>query len=643
MRATAPAAPDLEAFLAAYQQRDLLRFLTCGSVDDGKSTLIGRLLHDSAAVYDDQLATLKRATARHGTTGREMDFALLLDGLQAEREQGITIDVAYRYFSTPRRKFIIADTPGHEQYTRNMATGASNCDLAVILVDARQGVLEQTRRHAFIASLLGIQHLVLAVNKMDLVGYEQEPFEAVRSAFTDFAARLQTPDIHFIPISALEGDNIVTPSEQMPWYQGGSLLSYLETVHIAGDRNLIDLRFPIQLVQRPNADFRGYSGTLAAGVLRRGSEVLALPSGKRSRVRGIHTFDGDLEEAFAPQAITVTLEDEVDLSRGTMLVAPANTPHLDHAFEAMLVWMTDEPLATDREYLLKHAAVQTPARVRDIRYRIDVADLHRQPADKLALNEIGRVRVECSRPIAFDPYRKCRETGSFILIDRLANTTVAAGVILEREPAEARLERNVSPDAGTNVRASKGHIDPAARLARAGQRPATVWLTGLPRAGKTTLAFALEERLFAAGHKVQVLDGEGLRAGLNADLGFSRRDRQEQARRTAELARLLNDQGFVVVAALVSPNLDDREVASRVIGAERFLEVWCDAPLEVCEARDTDGLYRRARAGEIHNVTGIDAVYEAPSSPALVVPTDRQTVDQSVEELWRLLASHGLV
>jgi bifunctional enzyme CysN/CysC len=640
---TSPTAPPtLDAFLAAYQARDLLRFLTCGSVDDGKSTLIGRLLHDSLAVYDDQLASLKRATARHGTTGREMDFALLLDGLQAEREQGITIDVAYRYFSTPRRKFIIADTPGHEQYTRNMATGASNCDLAVILVDARQGVVEQTRRHAFIASLLGIQHLVLAVNKMDLVGYAQEPFEAIRATFTDFAARLQSNDIHFIPISALEGDNVVAPSTQMEWYQGGSLLAYLETVHIAGDRNLIDLRFPIQLVQRPHLDFRGYSGSLAAGVLRKGSEVLALPSGKKSRVAAIHTFDGELDEAFAPQAITVTLEDEVDLSRGNMLVAPGNTPHLDHAFEAMVVWMAEEPLLPNREYLLKHTTVQTPARVADIRYRIDVADLHRRPADKLALNEIGRVRVECTRALAFDPYRKVRETGSFILIDRIENTTVAAGVILEREPAEVRLERVVAPDAGTNVRPRKGRVGAAERLARHSHRPATLWLTGLPRAGKTTLAFALEERLFAAGVPVQVLDGEALRLGLNSDLGFSLRDRQEASRRTAELARLLNDQGFLVIAALVSPSADDRATAREIVGAERFLEVHLDAPLEVCEARDDDGLYRRARAGEIHNVTGIDAPYEAPSSPALRLPTATQSVDESLDALWSLLAERAL-
>ena len=441
MAAPPPAStPGFERFLAAYQQRDLLRLLTCGSVDDGKSTLIGRLLHDSHALFDDQMAALEKLSDKHGTTGGDLDFALLLDGLAAEREQGITIDVAYRYFSTARRKFIIADTPGHVQYTRNMATGASNCDLAVILVDARNGVLDQTRRHAFIATLLGIRHLVLAVNKMDLVGYAQEVFERIREQFTDFAARLQVSDVHFIPVSAVEGENVVRKSELMPWYQGASLLGYLETVHIAGDRNLVDLRFPIQLVQRPNAAFRGFAGTVASGILRRGAEILALPSGRRSRVRGIHTFDGEIEEAFPPQSVTVTLEDELDLSRGAMLVAPGNVPHLEHSFEAMLVWMAEEPMRPGAGgYLLKQTSTVAPAAVDELRYRINVSTLHRETADQLALNDIGRVRIESPRLLAFDPYRKNRETGAFILIDRLTNATVAAGTILEREPAETRL------------------------------------------------------------------------------------------------------------------------------------------------------------------------------------------------------------
>ncbi|KAB2965125.1 MAG: sulfate adenylyltransferase subunit CysN [Thermoanaerobaculia bacterium] len=635
--------PGFESFLAAYQQRDLLRLLTCGSVDDGKSTLIGRLLHDSNSLFDDQMAALEKASSKHGTTGGDIDFALLLDGLAAEREQGITIDVAYRYFSTPRRKFIIADTPGHVQYTRNMATGSSNCDLAVILVDARKGVVDQTRRHAFIATLLGVRHLVLAVNKMDLVDYRQEVFEQVREQFTDFASRLQVSDVHFIPVSALAGENLVRPASRMPWYQGGSLLAYLESVHIAGDRNLVDLRFPIQIVQRPSADFRGFGGTVASGILRRGAEVVALPSGRRSRIRSIHTFDGELEEAFPPQSVTVTLEDELDLSRGAMLVAPGNVPHLEHSFEAMLVWMAEEPMRPGASYVFKHTTAVAPATVSDLRYRINVSSLHREPTDQLELNDIGRVRIESPRLIAWDSYRKNRETGAFILIDRLTNATVAAGTILEREPAEMRLDRPLAADAGANVRPQASRIPASDRARLLGQKPVTVWLTGLPRAGKSTVAFAFEERLFAAGHKVQVLDGEGLRLGLNSDLGFSHPDRREHVRRTAEVARLFNDQGFVVLAALVSPTLEDRELARTVIGAERFVEVHCSAPLEICEARDTDRLFERARSGEIGNVTGIDAPYEAPTAPDLDLPTGHEETAVSVERIWRLLAERGLL
>ncbi|KAB2965015.1 MAG: sulfate adenylyltransferase subunit CysN [Thermoanaerobaculia bacterium] len=645
MAAAAPVTtPGFERFLAAYQQRDLLRLLTCGSVDDGKSTLIGRLLHDSHALFDDQMTALEKLSNKHGTTGGDLDFALLLDGLAAEREQGITIDVAYRYFSTARRKFIIADTPGHVQYTRNMATGSSNCDLAVILVDARNGVLDQTRRHAFIATLLGIRHLVLAVNKMDLVDYRQEVFEQVREQFTDFAARLQVSDVHFIPVSAVQGENVVRRSERMPWYQGASLLSYLESVHIAGDRNLVDLRFPIQIVQRPNASFRGFGGTVASGILRRGAEVVALPSGRRSRIRGIHTFDGDLEEAFPPQSVTVTLEDELDLSRGAMLVAPGNVPHLEHSFEAMLVWMAEEPMRPGAGgYMIKHTTTMAPAAVGELRYRINVSSLHREAADRLSLNDIGRVRIESPRLLAYDPYRKNRETGAFILIDRLTNATVAAGTILEREPAESRLDRPPAGDAAANVRPQASRIPAGERAGLLGQRPVTVWLTGLPRAGKSTVAFALEERLFAAGRKVQVLDGEGMRLGLNSDLGFSRHDRREHVRRTAEVARMFNDQGLVVLAALVSPTADDRELARSIVGSDRFLEIHCSASLEVCEARDTDGLFRRARAGEIENVTGIDAPYEAPAAPDLELPTGEEETAASVERIWALLAARGLL
>ncbi|MGZ5444408.1 MAG: sulfate adenylyltransferase subunit CysN [Thermoanaerobaculia bacterium] len=444
---TSMGAPGIEAFLEQYRKRELLRFLTCGSVDDGKSTLIGRLLHDSFGVYDDQLSAARKATAKHGTTGEDLDLALLVDGLQAEREQGITIDVAYRYFSTPRRKFIIADTPGHEQYTRNMATGASTCDLAVILMDATRGVLDQTRRHAFIATLLGIRHLVVAVNKMDLAGYSASRFESIREDFAAFAAKLQVGDVHFIPLSALRGDNVVHASTAMPWYRGGPLLDYLETVHIASDRNLIDLRLPIQVVLRPSAEFRGYAGSIASGVLRKGDAVTVLPSGHGTRIRAIRTLDGESDEAFSPMAVTVTLEDEVDVSRGDMLVHPNNAPRVEQEFEAMIVWMHDAPAAAGRQYLLKHTTVVVPATVADIRYRINVNTLHREPCEELHLNEIGRVRLDTARLLAFDSYVRNRATGAFILIDRLTNVTVAAGMILDRDPAEVILTANrVGPD-----------------------------------------------------------------------------------------------------------------------------------------------------------------------------------------------------
>ncbi len=637
--------PGFERFLAAYQQRDLLRLLTCGSVDDGKSTLIGRLLHDSHALFDDQMTALEKLSTKHGTTGGDLDFALLLDGLAAEREQGITIDVAYRYFSTARRKFIIADTPGHVQYTRNMATGASNCDLAVILIDARNGVLDQTRRHAFIATLLGIRHLVVAVNKMDLVEYRQEVFEQVREQFTDFAARLQVSDVHFIPVSAVQGENVVrTVRPRCPGTRARACSTTSRRCTSPATATWSTCASRSRSCSGRTRASAASAARWPRAILRRGAEVVALPSGRRSRVRGIDTFDGELEEAFPPQSVTVTLEDELDLSRGDMLVAPGNVPHLEHSFEAMLVWMAEEPMRPGAGgYLIKQATTVAPAAVDELRYRINVSTLHRETADQLALNDIGRVRIESPRLLAFDPYRKNRETGAFILIDRLTNATVAAGTILEREPAETRLDRPPAADAGVDVRAQASRIPAVARAEQLGQRPVTLWLTGLPRAGKSTVAFALEERLFAAGRKVQVLDGEGMRLGVNSDLGFSRGDRREHVRRTAEVARLFNDQGLMVVAALVSPTAEDRELARRIVGAGRFLEIHCNAPLEVCESRDTDGLFARARAGEIGNVTGIDAPYEPPESPDLELPTGDEATAVSVEKVWQLLESHGLL
>ncbi|MDO8349306.1 MAG: sulfate adenylyltransferase subunit CysN, partial [Planctomycetota bacterium] len=467
------------------------------------------MLYDSQQVFDDVLAATRKASARFGTTGDDLDLALLTDGLQAEREQGITIDVAYRYFATDRRKFIIADTPGHVQYTRNMATGASNCDLAVILIDARYGVLEQTRRHSFICSLLGIQHFVIAVNKMDLVGWSEQRFGEIRDAYGEFAARLQVRDIHFIPMSALKGENVVRRGDSMPWFQGSPLLDWLETVHVASDRNLVDLRFPVQHVLRPNLDFRGYAGTVASGVLRVGDPIAVVPSGKQSKVKSIVTFEGPIQEAFAPMSVVLTLTDEVDVSRGDMLVAPNNAPPLENSLEAMCVWFSEEPLQTGKQYLVKHTTAQTAAIVSDVRYRINVADLHREPATGLQMNEVGRIHLECARPLAADAYAKNRTTGSFILIDRLTNATVGAGMIVERKiAADALKRRRASADAGSNVRLqNKRCVSPEARKARLGQEPFVLWITGLPRAGKSSLAYGLEKLLFEQQQHVQVLDG----------------------------------------------------------------------------------------------------------------------------------------
>ncbi|MGF1528644.1 MAG: sulfate adenylyltransferase subunit CysN [Candidatus Competibacterales bacterium] len=633
----------IEGFLEAYRHRELLRFLTCGSVDDGKSTLIGRLLYDAGAVFEDQLQQVIKDSARFGTTGGGLDYALLVDGLAAERQQGITIDVAYRYFATERRKFIIADTPGHEQYTRNMATGAANADLAVILIDARKGVLDQTRRHAFIVSLLGIRHVVVAVNKMDLVDFDQQRFEAIRRDYMGFAAKLQVSDLHFVPVSALEGDNVVAESPHMPWYQGGALLNYLETVHIASDRNLIDLRFPVQGVIRPHGDFRGYSGTVAAGILRPGDSVVALPSGRQSRVARLVTADGDLDEAFPPLAVTVVLEDHIDLSRGDMLAAPHNAPALDRRLEAMVVWMDHAPLELDQRYLIKHTTHTTEARVAALRYRMDVNSLRREEAAALGLNEIGRVALETSRPLAWDPYAKSPATGAFLLIDRLTNATAGAGMLVDRTTSDQALGRHrTAVDAGTNLRPQVSGVDPDAKAQALGQTPFTVWFTGLPRSGKTSLALGLERALFDAGRTVAVLDGESLRAGVNNDLGFDPGDRSENVRRVAEIARLFNRTGVIAIVALVAPREIDRQRARTILG-EQYLEVYCDAPLSVCETRDDAGLYRRARAGEIGNVTGIDAPFEPPVTPALAVDTQHLDVAAGVQAVLGLLSQRGLL
>jgi bifunctional enzyme CysN/CysC len=607
--------------------------VTAGSVDDGKSTLIGRLLHDSRRVFDDHLAKLETDSARIGSAGGAIDFSLLLDGLKAEREQGITIDVAYRSFSTERRRFIIADCPGHVQYTRNLATGASTANLAVILLDATQGVLEQTKRHSFIVSLLRVNHIVIAVNKMDLVDYSQDVFDEIRRDYVDFARRLDMPSVHFLPMSALHGDNVVARGANMDWYQGVPLLEYLETVHVASDRNLIDMRLPVQLVVRPEMGFRGYAGTLASGVLRAGHEVVHLPTGLKTRVESIVTYDGELEEAHAPMAVTVTLADEIDISRGDMIVPPENLPRMATELEAHLVWMSDEPMRTDRSYLIKHTTNVVPAEIARLYHQINVNTLHRQEADTLSLNEIGRVRISLTRPVCFDPYARNRSTGSFIVIDPVSNGTVGAGMILDRRTAA-----DADDASGQRRTKRRGSTISGEERARAlGHPAATIWLTGLPRSGKTTLAYALERHLFDAGCVTHVLDGENLRLGISDNLGFRARDRSENARRAAHVARLCNDTGIISIVALVSPYAADRAVARSLVGPDRFLEVHLSAPVEACEARDDEGLYARARANEIEQFTGVSAPYERPTDPDLDVATHELTVEESLSKILELL------
>lgn len=609
-------------------QKPLLKISTAGSVDDGKSTLIGRLLYDTKTIWEDNLEEITRSKVNRASRG--IDFSLLTDGLRAEREQGITIDVAYRYFATPRRKFIIADTPGHEQYTRNMATGASNCSLAIVLIDARHGVVTQTRRHSFIVSLLGIKHIVVAVNKMDLVDWSERVFLRIRDEYNDAVARLSFADIQFIPLSALKGDNLVTPGANMPWYGGPTLLHHLENVNLASERNLVDLRFPVQYVLRPNADFRGFAGTVASGVLRVGDEVLCLPSRRKTRVKSIVTDGGELTEAFPPMSVVATLADEVDVSRGGMLVHPNNLPKLATECEVMLVWMHEDPAQPGGRYLVKHTANLAPATLAEIRYQIDVNTLRKTAATGLELNQIGRARLTFHRALAFDDFARHPQTGSLILIDRLTNATVAAGMILDRavlrEPAgEAAAVRHVARE-HTLV-----GLDERERLL--GQRGATVWLTGLSGAGKSTIAKEMERQLIRGGHPACILDGDNIRHGLNRDLGFGPEDRRENIRRIAEVARLFNEAGLMAISAFISPYRADRDNARSIVGADRWIEVYVRTPLAVCEARDPKGLYRKARRGEIPQFTGVTDPYEPPLTPDVSL----DTADTSPEDCARIL------
>jgi len=637
-------AADVHELLRQTEQAELLRFSTAGSVDDGKSTLIGRLLQDCKCIYDDQLAAVHRDSRR--LNREEVDLALLTDGLKAEREQGITIDVAYRYFSTPRRRFIIADTPGHEQYTRNMATGASTADLAVVLVDARYGVVVQSKRHAFIASLLGIPHLLVAVNKMDLVDYSQEVYETTCREFRDFAAKLGIHDVTFIPMSALRGDNVVERGTQtMPWYDGVTFLHYLEHVETSGDRNLVDFRFPVQYVNRPTSGFRGFCGTVASGVVRVGDRVIALPSGRSTRVKSIMTMDGELPYAFPPQSVTLCLEDELDISRGDMLAHAGNVPKVRSSIQAMLVWMDESPMRVGGQYLVKHCTRSVRGVVRSLSYTVSPRDLHRDQKESLELNEIGRVCIDLLTPIPCDPYARNRRTGAFVLIDPLTNGTVAAGTVIEREV------RGYEPVAGAPVSAPvsgnitrEGTLVPAElRETAFGHSPATVWLTGLSGSGKSTIAKELELQLLQRGVKAFVLDGDNIRHGLNRDLGFSPEQRSENIRRVAEVARLMNDAGLLVITAFISPYEADRNQASGIIGEERFLEIHMATPLAVCEERDPKGLYAKARAGEIKSFTGISAPYEPPRQAALRLATPGATVGELVTEVMVLLEARGLI
>ena len=629
-------ATDIEAYLAEHEQKDMLRFLTCGSVDDGKSTLIGRLLHDSHLLYEDQLAAVEAESTTIGSAGGELDLALLMDGLKAEREQGITIDVAYRYFSTSRRKFIIADTPGHEQYTRNMVTGASTCDLAIILVDARHGVLSQTKRHSYLTSLLGIENTVVAINKMDLVEHAKERFEEIRDHYLDFAERLDLKKAPwFIPISALQGDWVVDPGPNMTWFEGPTLMEHLETVPVTVPEHG-DLRFPVQLVRRPDLTFRGFAGTVASGVLLPGDEIVVLPSGVVTEIERLVTFKQDLERAGPGTAVTVTLADEVDVSRGDVLVHPEQLPQRSHEVEAMVVWMSETDMVPGKEYLVQQANRMVPGRITSVAHRVDINTLEPEGATGLAVNEIGRCTVTCDQQLLFDAYERNRTTGAFILVDRLTNATVAACMILPQDSAW-----DAKPDEHLQRHLSQITVDE--RVGRYGQKPCTVLLTGITGAGKSTTAVALERRLFDAGRTTLRIDGEDLRLGMSRDLGFSAQERSENLRRMAEVARLANESGVIVIAAFAAPKADVRERARELIGPERFLEIHLDAPVEVARQRDPEGLYDAAERGEIPQFPGVSATYDVPESPDLTLDTATVGQAENLERIIDLLTERGFL
>ena len=629
MGAYTDAAAEVAAYLHQHETKGLLRFITCGSVDDGKSTLIGRLLHDTKRLFDDQLAALESDSRRHGTQGDDIDFALLVDGLAAEREQGITIDVAYRFFSTEKRKFIVADCPGHEQYTRNMATGASTADVAVVLVDARKGLLTQTRRHSYIVSLLGIRHVVLAVNKMDLVDYDQAVFDDIAAGYSALARQLGIASVQAIPMSALKGDNMVESSAAMPWYTGPSLLAHLETVDIGCDARDEALRLPVQWVCRPDHSFRGFAGSIAEGSVVPGKDVVVLPSGQRTRIARIVGQDGDLERAMAGEAVMLTLEDEVDVSRGDILAAASDPPQVSDQFAAHLLWMDSEPMLPGRSYWLRIGAAEIGAQVTEIKHKVDVNTQEQLAAKHLELNEVARCNLYLDRAIPFEPYGRNRTLGAFVLVDRQTNATVGAGTI------DFALRR------ASNIHWQHVDVDKAARAGQKRQAPRCLWFTGLSGAGKSTIANLVEKKLYARGIHTYLLDGDNVRHGLNKDLGFTDEDRVENIRRVAEVARLMTDAGLVVLVSFISPFRAEREMARSLFPEGEFVEVFVDTPLEIAEQRDVKGLYAKARAGRIPNFTGIDSPYEAPETPELRLMAGERSAEALADEVVAWLADHG--
>ena len=624
-------ATDIRAYLDRHEKKSMLRFITCGSVDDGKSTLIGRLLYDSKLVFEDHLAALEADSKKVGTQGGELDFALLVDGLAAEREQGITIDVAYRFFSTERRKFIVADTPGHEQYTRNMVTGASTADLAVVLIDARKGVLTQTRRHSFLVSLLGIRHVVVAINKIDLVDYSQDVFDAIEADYREFAAQVGLDDVVCIPISALKGDNITEHGEQMPWYTGPTLIEHLETVQVDDEVQSLPFRLPVQWVNRPDLDFRGFSGQIAGGRVRPGDPVRILPAGRSSTIDRIVTFDGDLDEAVAGQSITLTLTDEVDVSRGDVIVAASAPPAVADQFEAHIIWMDDQEMLPGRPYLLKVGARTVSATLAQPKFKVNVNTLEQVAARTLELNEIGVCNINLDRPIPFDPYVENRNMGGFILIDRFTNSTVAAGLL------HFALRRS------DNVHWQAVEVDKDAHAQQKGQKPCVVWFTGLSGSGKSTIANIVEQKLFERGRHSYLLDGDNVRHGLNKDLGFTDADRVENIRRVSEVSALMVDAGLIVLVSFISPFVAERQMARERVASGEFIEVFVNTPIEVAEQRDPKGLYQKARRGELVNFTGIDSPYEEPESPELTVDTTTMTAEDAADVIIDYLRVNGFI